>query len=147
MFEILSSLLKYIFATVIYFFIFSVIRLIYLDIRSINNRLETAPGKHPYLKLINRRDSLSFKVEESYILDNNKTLGRSSKNDIAIQDPYLSSRHAEFIIKGDSYYIKDLESTNGTRVNGMRLADDMVRLDNGDKIQVGQLTFIFVKEY
>lgn len=146
MFETLSFILKFVFTVVIYIFILAIIRLIYFDINSIRRRVDASSGKHPYLKLLNRRDELDFKVDESYILDGNKVIGRGAKNDFSIQDPYLSGSHAEFVQKDGHFYIKDLGSKNGTFVNGTRISEDMVKLSNGDKIRMGLLSFIYVED-
>ncbi|NLY43755.1 MAG: FHA domain-containing protein [Clostridiaceae bacterium] len=146
MFEILSSIFKYIFIIIIYLFIFGIIRLIYLDIRSINEHGKRINEKYPYLKLINRREKLNFKVQESYILDRSKIIGRSSKSDIVIQDPFLSAKHAFIKVEGDKYILEDLESTNGTYVNNRRVENELVLLKNGDRIHIGQLDFLFVRE-
>lgn len=142
MFEILSTLLKYIFITIIYYFLFSIIRLIYLDIRSTNKKAE-ATVNVPYLKLINRRDAFNFKIEESYVLKGDKVLGRSRKADIAIDDPFLSKEHALFTETDGIINIKDMGSKNGTMLNGEMITDE-VSLINGDRIDVGQISFLFV---
>lgn len=144
MYEIFSSLLKYIFVTVIYLFIFAIIRMIYLDIRSMNTHMSSGNQSLPYLKLINRRDNLNLKVEESYMLEDGMTVGRDSDNGIAIADPFLSGRHATFMSQDGSYLLKDLDSTNGTFVNGEKLADMPVTLKDGDRIHIGQLDFLYV---
>lgn len=144
MFEILSSLLRYIFITVIYLFIYGIIKLIYLDIHSVNGRQRDPGGKLPYLKLVNRRDSLDFKLEEVYLLDGSKTVGRAGKSDITVQDPFISSEHARFHMKDGVFFIEDLGSKNGTFVNGERLSSQAVPLKNGDRIYIGQLDLIYV---
>jgi pSer/pThr/pTyr-binding forkhead associated (FHA) protein len=98
----------------------------------------------PYLKLINLRDNLNLKVEESYVLEDNMTVGRDSDNGIAITDPFLSGRHAIFMRQDRIYLLKDLDSTNGTFVNGEKLVDMPLRLMDGDRIHMGQLDFLYV---
>ncbi|HEY9062740.1 MAG TPA: FHA domain-containing protein [Pseudobacteroides sp.] len=144
MFEILSSLLKYIFVTVIYLFIYGVIRLIYLDIKSASSQNFQIKKNTPYLKLINIREHFDFKVEEIYMLGKDVDIGRSSKNKIAVKDPYMSTRHARFSIKDGKYFIEDLGSTNGTFVNGKDLKNIRQPLKDGDKIRIGQVDFLFV---
>ncbi|MBZ4646462.1 MAG: hypothetical protein PWR27_2305 [Petroclostridium sp.] len=146
MFEILSSIFKYIFIVIIYVFIFGIIRLIYLDIKSMNGQGKKIHEKYPYLKLINRRERLDFKVQESYTLNENKTIGRSSKNDIVIQDPYLSGEHAHLILENGMYLLKDLGSTNGTFINDVKIGVEPVALKNGDRIHIGQIDFLFVND-
>lgn len=143
LYEIISSLIKYIFITIIYLFIFAIIRMIYLDIRSMNTPMSASSKKPPYLKLLNR-DALELEAEERYILEDNMTIGRDSDNNIAITDSFLSGCHAMFIRQDKSYLIKDLDSTNGTFVNGEKLTDTPVQLKDRDKIKVGQLELLYV---
>ncbi len=140
MYNLISILFKYIFIIIIYLFIFSIIRLIYLDIKSINTI--TLEG-NAYLKLINRRDSLPYKVKEHYSIDDEITMGRYSDNDIFIQDPFVSKRHFKIVEDEGAYYLEDLDSANGTYVNNERI-EDVVKLSNGDIIRVGNIEFLFV---
>lgn len=143
LYEIISSLIKYIFVTIIYLFIFAIIRMIYIDIRSMNTHMSSNSQKLPYLKLTNR-DALELETEERYVLQDDMTIGRDSDNSIAIRDSFLSGRHVMFIRQDKSYFVKDLGSTNGTFVNGQKLGDTPVQLKDGDKMQIGQLDLLFV---
>jgi hypothetical protein len=143
-FEILSSLLKYIFVTIIYLFIYGVIRLIYLDIKSASSQSFQIKKNTPYLKLINIREHFDFKVEEIYMLGKDVDIGRSVKSSIIINDPYMSTRHARFSFKDGKYFIEDLGSTNGTLVNGKYVKNITQPLKDGDKIRIGQVDFLFV---
>lgn len=87
MFNIFSLIFKYIFIVIIYLFILSIIRLIYLDIRGIDT---TPLDDSTYLKLVNKKDTLPFKVREYYHLDEEAHLGRGKDNEIIIKDPYIS---------------------------------------------------------
>jgi pSer/pThr/pTyr-binding forkhead associated (FHA) protein len=116
----------------------------YLDIKSIaseGNSLEDS-----YLKVVNRLDSLNFKMQEHYVVKNNMTLGRSSKNDIVIKDKFVSKNHLIFLENNGSYYIEDLGSANGTFLNGVRIdPHEPVEIYDNDKIGVGFIQFIFVE--
>ena len=146
MYDLFSTILKYFFMTVIYAFIFGIIRLIYLDIKSMSRQKEKPAEDLPYLKVINRRDLLEFKVQDSYVLDGSLTIGRSKKNQIIINDPFLSTQHARFVHEEDSYLLQDLQSTNGTYVNGDRVGKEPALLKNGDRVSIGQTDFLFVHE-
>lgn len=138
----LSSLFRYLFILLIYLFMFGIIRLIYLDIKGIKNKEVRG---NTYLKLINRKDSLSFKVDEFYSLVSNVTIGRSGSNKITIKDPYISKKHAEIIKDNDEYFIEDLKSANGTFLNNEEIMDAAI-LKNGDTITIGSINFLFVIE-
>lgn len=73
------------------------------------------------------------------------TLGRRASNDIVLtSDAFASGGHASIVFEGDAYHLVDLGSTNGTRLNGRKLAARAIeRLKDGDTILVGQSQFIF----
>ncbi|HOM02165.1 MAG TPA: FHA domain-containing protein [Acetivibrio sp.] len=145
MFEIILLLVKVVFTLVIYLFILGVIRLIYLDIKSMSVSKTDNVGFYPYLKLINQREMLNFKVEENYILRKSVTIGRNDKNDIVIKDPFISGIHAYIMAEEGSILIKDMGSKNGTFVNGERLNEgETVLLNDGDNIKIGNVKFLFV---
>ncbi len=144
-FELISSILKYVFTILIYLFIFWIARLIYLDISVMQRGPSPAFSNQPYLKLINRRDQLGFKVEEIYNLREKNTIGRSPKNEIVLKDPYISSEHVRIWQSEGVYYLEDLGSKNGSMLNGLPVSGPVL-LKNGDKISFGQLEFLFVTE-
>lgn len=139
-FNVLSLLFKYIFIIIIYMFIFSIIRLIYLDIRGMDS---SNIGTGAYLKLINRKDSLPFKINEYYSIDEVLALGRQGDNDIVIKDPFISKNHLKIVKDEGEYYLADLNSSNGTFLNNQSV-EDVVRLTNGDRIGIGRIEFLFV---
>lgn len=64
-------------------------------------------------------------------------LGRDLSNDIVINDPEVSRRHAHLLLEGDGYILEDLGSTNGTFIRGQRLAAPVV-LRPGETITIGE---------
>ena len=65
-------------------------------------------------------------------------VGRSANSDIVIEQPFVSATHARFTIQGPALVLEDLESTNGTLVNG-HLISQPVTLRDGDEVQVGDV--------
>src|SRR5215208_6908258 len=65
------------------------------------------------------------------------TIGRSSRNDICIGDPFASRLHAELRREGDHVLLVDNGSANGTYLNGQRVTG-AVRLEVGDLIRIGE---------
>jgi predicted component of type VI protein secretion system len=77
-----------------------------------------------------------------FILDKAELfLGRDPGNDIVINDPEVSRRHARILKVGDTYSIEDLGSTNGTFIRGMRLAAP-VTLRPGEVITLGERVIV-----
>lgn len=73
-----------------------------------------------------------------YDLEKNELfIGRDLNNDIVINDPEVSRRHARLILQGKTYVLEDLGSTNGTVVNGQRLSGPYI-LKDGDDITLGE---------
>jgi transcriptional regulator with GAF, ATPase, and Fis domain len=69
-------------------------------------------------------------------------VGRDPSNVLAISDPSLSRRHCAITRDNDGYNIRDLDSRNGTSVNGMAVKE--VRLRHGDQISVGDSIFVLL---
>jgi len=64
------------------------------------------------------------------------TIGRSTEADVVIEDDRLSRRHCEIRQEEDQFYIQDLESKNGTYLNGERI-ESSTRLLPGDRVRIG----------
>lgn len=74
----------------------------------------------------------------SYDLDQVEIfVGRDLGNDIVVNDPEISRRHARLYKHGDNYLIEDLGSTNGTIVNGQKIRGPK-QLTNHDYVAMGQ---------
>lgn len=70
------------------------------------------------------------------------TVGRLPDNTICLENGAVSSHHAEMMKKGDEYVLHDLNSTNGTRVNGQRIVE--TRLSHGDSVWFGHLELQYI---
>jgi hypothetical protein len=64
-------------------------------------------------------------------------IGRDSSNNVAINDAEISRKHSRLTFQGGKYVLEDLGSTNGTFVNGQRLAGPVV-LKPGDVVSLGE---------
>ncbi len=64
-------------------------------------------------------------------------IGRDTSSNIAINDAEVSRKHSRLTFQGGKYVIEDLGSTNGTFVNGQRLASPVV-LKSGDVVSLGE---------
>ena len=68
-------------------------------------------------------------------------IGRDPQNDVVLDDRRVSRKHAEIRLRLGRYTLYDLQSTNGTYVNGRRVAEKV--LEDKDKISIGGLEIVF----
>jgi pSer/pThr/pTyr-binding forkhead associated (FHA) protein len=87
---------------------------------------------------------LSWDGQERRVDKRRVLLGRSRESDVQIEDPNVSRRHAELRQEGSTYWIVDLDSTNGVEVNGRRVK--RAKLEPGDVFTVGSTDVTFRTE-
>lgn len=68
-------------------------------------------------------------------------IGRGSAADIKVTDTGVSRLHAQFVVNGQSAVVQDLQSTNGTLVNGRKVSSQ--RLTHGDVIRLGHSVLVY----
>lgn len=66
-------------------------------------------------------------------------VGRAKECDISLAMAHLSRRHAQLVVKDNALYVKDLDSANGTYLNGKRIKQS--RVQRGDELRFDTLTF------
>jgi Nif-specific regulatory protein len=72
------------------------------------------------------------------------SIGRVASNQVAISDPALSRRHCLIVPDNGSFKIQDLQSRNGTQVNGATITEHWLR--HGDRIGVGDSLLLFLTQ-
>ena len=81
-------------------------------------------------------------AERVYRIEQPETLiGRGPAAHLCVADDSISREHVAILLEGDEFQVEDLQSTNGTRVNGKRVRS--ARLADGDEIQIGQTRLRF----
>ncbi|MDR5659728.1 FHA domain-containing protein [Serpentinicella sp. ANB-PHB4] len=143
MFAILSWTIRYVFIFLIYYFIFSIIRLIYMDVKTMQKSEENNIDG-PILKLLTSSKKLDFEVDSFYPMKEKTSIGRGKENNIFLNDKFVSTKHA-LITYDEDYFLEDLGSVNGTYLNGEKI-EDVVKLKNGDRMSFGLSEFVFIKE-
>lgn len=107
---------------------------------------EEAEADHTRVITVDEAQKLMLQVPEAVIEDLSTgakykvtrfpfRIGRMEANDVVIDDPTVSRFHAEIFKDGKNFYVRDLESTNGTFVNGNRVK--VKKLHDGDIITLG----------
>jgi pSer/pThr/pTyr-binding forkhead associated (FHA) protein len=128
--------LRLLFLLLLYLFLARVIRALMRDLRAAARETVERPGRLVVL------ESPGGEPEpgRSFGLDVITPLGRDVNNAIVIDDPFASGEHAVLTYRGRSWYLEDLDSTNGSFINGQPIGG-VAALSFGDEIQIGQVRF------
>lgn len=84
------------------------------------------------------------KIEERVLTPGRLTIGRKASNHIRVPSPTVSARHALVITIRNESYLEDLNSTNGTRVNGKIIKKCL--LQNGDEITLAKHLLRYISD-
>ena len=87
---------------------------------------------------------LSWDGQRHEVAKRSVVLGRSKDADLQVADPNVSRRHAELRQEGATYWIVDLDSTNGVEVQGRRVK--RLKLENGTRFTIGSTEITFDRE-
>ena len=80
-------------------------------------------------------------VGTDFTIDTTLTFGRSQSNHVVLRDAKTSRQHAEIKLQGHEYVLTDLNSSNGTYVNGEKIKECV--LSPQDEIKIGDFVFQF----
>ena len=138
--------LKIAFLVLLYLFIWRIVRSVAKDLRLPQESFVLGPQQAAAAGL-GRSTTGMLVVLSSPALDTNTereldstpvTIGRANDNDLAIDaDEFASVHHAKIEPRRDGIWLRDLDSTNGTFVNGVKLTRPR-KLSPGDVIRVGE---------
>lgn len=98
-----------------------------------------APARIPVGRLTVRSGELASR---EFLIGEALELGREPDNDAMLPDPKVSRHHARIQRDGERYVLADLDSSNGTFVNGERVVAP-VKLEEGDVILIGDVELLF----
>src|SRR3954465_10256566 len=83
-------------------------------------------------------------IKEVQLTKDRTTLGRRPYNDIVIDNLAVSGEHAVLQLTDDEVFLEDLNSTNGTYVNGKAVKKQL--LQNNDTVEIGKYKIKFINE-
>lgn len=128
--------IRLLFLILLYLFLARLMRALLRDLRAAAREPSDRPGRLVVLESPGGEPA----VGRSFGLDVITPLGRDVNNAIVIDDPFASADHAVLTYRGRSWYLEDLDSTNGSFINGQRI-EGVAALGFGDEIQIGQVRF------
>jgi hypothetical protein len=146
----ISVALKFGFLAVLYLFVLVIARSALKDLRRTTGPAPDATGFHaaPALAEPSRGADGWLIVERGGGLERNQrfdligglSIGRSKEADVRIDDRYASSLHARVFSREGHFHVEDMNSTNGTLLNGATLHGEAELID-GDTVQIGDTVF------
>ncbi len=146
MIDIVLFILKIAIVALLYLFIWWLMRSVMATTRA---PVASAAGFAPAVPAVDFAPQAAplLVVEESpvlapgalFYLDGWTTVGRGSDNAIVLDERYVSSAHARVILRGQQYVVEDLGSSNGTVVDGERIAEAPLR--RGSRVRIGETVF------
>ena len=133
--EAIVFLLRILFLVVLYLFLLALMLTIQQDVGGAAS--EPTRGGSARL-VVEEPGQTSLRPGGALVLEPVTRLGRSGRNTIVLDDSYVSSEHAVITQRDGTWWLADLQSTNGTFVNERRV-DGEVALAPGDVVGIGDI--------
>lgn len=112
------------------------------SIRSANAQISQHSQQQPDTRWTLKAHNTAL-ANKSYVLEGTKVIGRSTDCDICLNIVHLSRRHAQLTANQDFILIEDLQSSNGTFINGVKVST--ARAKAGDEIAFDTLSFTLIR--
>ncbi len=81
---------------------------------------------------------------KSFDIGRSAIIGRHKSNEVPVPDPRVSRKHSKIFFEDGKFFVEDLDSRNGTSVNGVET--ERQQLYDGDHIEIGDTTIVFQSE-
>jgi hypothetical protein len=136
--DVLLFVLRILSAVLLMLFIGIVAWLMYQDLQLTRAVLEDRRRHHGRIRAT-RMDTEDHNDRQLvFPLSPVTSIGRASTNSIVLEDDYVSNEHALLLLRGQQWWLEDLDSRNGTLLNGVRLTEATV-VGPGDVIVIGTM--------
>lgn len=141
MFNLILFVLKIVFLVLLYLFLVFVVMGTLRDIPGSSAEAGDRRGRLRALLVV--RPATGDK--NTYRLIDNFTVGRAPDNDLVLDDTFASQHHVKILATGDGFVLQDLDSTNGTFIDGNRVSE-LVPLHDGTTITIGKASLVYEEE-
>lgn len=148
-------ILKLIILGILYAFIYKVVSMVSKDIGDLTDgkrrphQADTGDSAiscmgETYGLVVAKSSAEGIRPGMRYPINKDITIGRGTNNSIQIKDSFVSHEHARLSRRGDKFLVEDLQSKNGTLVDG-KPVKRVVSLSEGALLQIGGVTFKLVR--
>ena len=136
--EILTLLARLAFVLLLYLFVFWALVALRRSVRA--SAVQGAAASGPATLTLAEAAPVDGPVGRVIPIERPLVIGRRGECDVVLRDDAVSGRHARISWDTDSWQVEDLNSTNGTYVNGRRVTRP-IRLKTGDALRIGNATW------
>lgn len=139
--RIIAGIFGLIFIIILYVIIYYALKIMYKDVKNGGKKRRPPVAKGNYgLEIINSGNAKDLKDGSIIPIRSDLTIGRKDGNSIVLNEQHVSGEHAKILIKNNSLFIEDLNSTNGTYLNGTKI-NGKKKLSNKDEVKIGNVVF------
>ncbi len=139
--KIIAGIFGVVFIIILYVIIYYALKIMYKDVKNGGKKRKLPVAKGNYgLEIINSGNNKDLKDGSIIPIRSDLTIGRNDGNSIVLNDQHVSGNHAKVVVRNDLLLIEDLDSTNGTYLNGNKISGKM-KLTNKDEIKIGTAVF------
>ena len=139
--KMIAGFFGIVFIVILYVIIYYALKIMYKDVKNGGKKRRPTVAKGNYgLEIINSGNGKDLKDGSIIPIRSDLTIGRKDGNSIVLSDQHVSGDHAKIILRNNSLFIEDLNSTNGTYLNGSKI-NGKVKVSNKDEIKIGTAVF------
>lgn len=142
--KIAAVIFGIIFIIILYVIIYYALRIMYKDVKNGDGKRRRTPNqvKKKTIGIEVVFVSIPGDLKKGSVIPvrNDITIGRKEDNSVVLNDQHVSGNHAILSIRNEALVLEDLNSTNGTLVNGKKISG-RVRLNINDEIRIGTTKF------
>ena len=129
-----------IFIIILYAIIYQALKIMNKDVKGGGRKRQTSNKKNYGLEVVEAIEDSNIQKGSVLPIRSAVSIGRKEDNSVVLTDLHVSSNHAKLTVKNNILYIEDLNSTNGTFVNGKKI-QGRVKLFSNDEVKIGTTTF------
>ena len=139
--KMIAGVFGLIFIVILYVIIYYALKIMYKDVKNGGKRRRPARANGNYgLEIINSGNGRDLKEGSIIPIRSDLSIGRKDSNSIILTDQHVSGNHAKIVVRNNGLFLEDLNSTNGTYLNGNKISS-RIKLNNKDEIQIGTAFF------
>lgn len=139
--RMIAGMFTLLFIVILYVIIYYALKIMYKDVKNGGKKRKPARTSGSYgLEIINSGNGRDLKEGSIIPIRSDLSIGRKDNNSIILSDQHVSGNHAKIVVRNNGLFLEDLNSTNGTYLNGKKISS-RIKLSNKDEIQIGTAVF------